>query len=140
MSRVAKYLVVLYRLEESESPPVATGRIAKEVDRSPSATTEMIQRLEAEQLVEHEPYSGVTLTQTGREQARELHKSYRTLCRFFREVLELENPEPEALEVVGTVSPMVVRRLAHTILPPESDSTPSDLGRFESRGPHEGRR
>lgn len=46
MVRVSQYLVVIYTLEQSEGTPVSTGRIVQELDRSPSAATEMIQRLE----------------------------------------------------------------------------------------------
>lgn len=122
MGRVAQYLVVIYALEQSDGTPVSTGRIARELDRSPSAATEMIQRLEVDGFVKHEPYTGVQLTETGRERAQDLYESYQTLCRFFRDVLELEEYEQEALELAGTVSPIVTRRLATTVVPHGSTS------------------
>lgn len=124
MSRSAQYLVAVYELEETEGAPIATGRLARAVDRSPSATTEMVQRLESEGLVEHEPYVGVSLTDAGRERARELHETHQTLCRFFRDVLDLDAYEREALELAGVVSPTVARRLKRTVVP--ADGPPSD--------------
>lgn len=120
----AQYLVVIYGLAQSKGVPVATGQIAQELERSPSATTEMIQRLEIDGFVEHEPYTGVYLTETGRERAQDLYESHQTLCRFFRDVLNLEEYEQEALELAGTVSPTVTQRLASTVIPHGSVEIP----------------
>lgn len=128
MGRIAHYLIVIYRLEQELNPPVSTGRIAQELDRSPPAVTEMIQRLEAKDLVKHEPYSGVELTNAGRERAQDLNESHQTLCRFFRDVLGLEEYEEEALELAGTVSPTVTNRLKTTVLPGKSLTPQQDDG------------
>ncbi|MDZ7745894.1 MAG: metal-dependent transcriptional regulator [Halobacteriales archaeon] len=66
---------------------MSSGRLATFLDRSPAATTEMIQRLEAKDLVSYEPYEGASLTPSGREQAEALHETYVTLSWFFRAVL-----------------------------------------------------
>lgn len=128
MGRIAHYLIVIYDLEQDLNPPVSTGRIAEEIDRSPPAVTEMIQRLEAKDLVKHEPYRGVELTSAGRERAHDLYESHQTLCRFFREILGLEEYEEEALELAGTVSPTVTNRLKTTVLPGKSLSLQQDDG------------
>lgn len=123
MGRVAQYLVVIYALERSDETPVATGRIAAELDRSPSTTTEMVQRLAADGLVEYEPYTGVQLTDSGREQARGLYETYRTLRRFFRDVLDIPEYDHEALALTGNVSPVVAQRLRQTIVPQTTNSS-----------------
>ena len=126
MNRTAQYLTVIYRLSREEGEPLPSGRVAETLDRSPSATTEMVQRLESEGLVEHEPYDGVWLTNSGRERAAERYRTYRTLRTFFGEVLELDAPEREALELVGAVSPTVAERLEETVLGSEfADGTES---------------
>jgi len=122
MGRVAQYLVVMYALERAGETPVATGRIAAELDRSPSTATETVQRLAADGLVEYEPYVGVELTDSGRERARERYETYRTLRRFFRDVLDIEAYEREALALAGNVSPDVADRLRQTIVPPTTTS------------------
>lgn len=122
MGRVPQYLVVIYALERAGETPVATGRIAAELDRSPSTATEMVQRLAADGLVEYEPYTGVELTDSGRERARERYETYRTLRRFFRDVLDIEACEREALALAGNVSPVVADRLRQTIVPPNTTS------------------
>ncbi|SIS08627.1 metal-dependent transcriptional regulator [Natronorubrum thiooxidans] len=122
MSRVNHYLLTVYELAETAGEPVSTGRIADSIGRSPAATTEMVQRLEARGLVDHEPYAGVRLTTAGRDRASELSDSYETICRFFDEVLEIDDHRREAAAVVGTVSPAVVTRLETTLLAPSSSS------------------
>ncbi|MGQ4557028.1 metal-dependent transcriptional regulator [Halobellus sp. GM3] len=117
--KTAQYLVVIYALEEMEGPPVRSGRIARLVDRSPSATTEMIQRLAENGLVEHEPYTGVELTEEGRERAAGLYETHVTFCRFFRDVLELDDYAREALLLAGVVDREIAKRLEGTILPPD---------------------
>ncbi len=129
MNRTAQYLTVLYRLAREEGEPVPSGRIAETLDRSPAATTEMIQRLESEGFVENEPYGGVTLTASGRERAAERYRTYETLRVFFRDVLELDAYEREAFELVGAVSPTVAERLEETLLESEEATLPSvDVG------------
>lgn len=131
MSQTSQYLLALYVAEREQDDPVAPGDIAAAVERSPAATTEMLQRLETRGLVSHEPYDGATLTDEGRAIAEELHDNYVTLSRFFRNVLDLSNHEQEAMRVAGTISPVVVNRLASTLpldvaSPSEDSSVPPE--------------
>lgn len=125
MSRVPQYLLVIYIAEQQDPGPVAPGTIADALDRSPAAATEMLQRLEERGLLTREPYEGATLTPDGRETAAELYETYATLSQFFREVLELDDYEEEALQLAGTISPVVAERLASTLLG-ETDAGPVD--------------
>lgn len=119
MERVAQYLIVVYDREQSAGPPVEPGTVAEAVGRSPAATTEMLQRLAEDDLVTYEPYQGVELTPAGRERAAELYDTYRTLSAFFESVLDLDEPEREARELVDTVSPTVAARLDALLLDDE---------------------
>ncbi|WP_267643599.1 metal-dependent transcriptional regulator [Haloarchaeobius amylolyticus] len=116
MNEVSRYLLGLYRAEREQSPPISSGHVADRMDRSPAATTEMFQRLEENDLVTYEPYEGATLTEEGRHRAEEVHDSFVTLSRFFRDVLDVEDHEQEAIRVAGSVSPTVTERLAATLL------------------------
>ncbi|WP_136590500.1 metal-dependent transcriptional regulator [Salinigranum halophilum] len=116
MSGAPQYLLVLYLVEQADSDPVAPGVVADALDRSPAATTEMLQRLAARGLVTHEPYEGATLTPDGREDAEELYETYVTLSRFFDEVLGLDDADEEAMRLAGNVSPVVADRLATSLL------------------------
>ena len=116
MTAESEYLLGLFIIEQRSSPPVSSGHLATFLDRSPAATTEMIQRLEAKDLVSSEPYEGATLTPSGREQAESLHETYVTLSWFFRAVLDLDAYEREAMRMAGLVSPLVADRLAETLM------------------------
>jgi len=116
MERVAQYLLVVYAHERDGEPPIAPGAVARTLDRSPSATTEMLQRLADDDLVTYEPYEGVALTEQGRERAADLYDTYRTLSTFFEQVLDLDDPDEEARELVDTISPTVAQRLDDLLL------------------------
>ena len=116
MSDAAQYLLVVYQLAGPSGEPVASGRVADELGRSPSTATEMLQRLADQGLVDYEPYKGTRLTDAGRERAVELQESYLVLRRFFDDVLDLDDPDAEAFELAGSVSPLVTDRLATTVL------------------------
>lgn len=116
MDRTPEYLLALYVAERNHSPPIPPSYVADAVERSPSATTEMLQRLESRGLVTYEPYEGATLTPAGRDAAEELYETYTTLSQFFHDVLELDEYEREAMELAGTISPVVAERLESTLL------------------------
>ena len=116
MSDASQYLLVCYLAARNGDEPVSPGDVAAELDRSPAATTEMLQRLETRGYLEYEPYEGATLTAAGRETAAELYENYAILTRFFRDVLDLEDPEGEARELAGSVSSLVTDRVAETLL------------------------
>jgi len=116
MTAESEYLLALFILEQRSSPPVSSGDLAAFLDRSPAATTEMIQRLEAKDLVSYELYEGASLTPSGQEQAEALHETYVTLSWFFRAVLNLDTHEREAMRMAELVSPIVTDRLVETLM------------------------
>ncbi|EJN61470.1 metal-dependent transcriptional regulator [Halogranum rubrum] len=116
MGQLPRYLVAICELERCHGSPVPTGSVATELGRSPSTTTEMIQRLEDEGLVVYERYAGVSLTPEGERKAAELTHTFETLCTFCRDILQLEDYEAEAMRLTGSVSPVVADRLEATLL------------------------
>ncbi|MFC4357973.1 metal-dependent transcriptional regulator [Halobium salinum] len=115
MSGRAQYLLALYIVEHGESKPVSPGAVGERVGRSPAAVIEAFRQFQEQGLLTYEPYKGATLTESGRQRAKELHDSYVTLSWFFRAVLNLDDYETEAMEMAGSVSPAVVERLAFTL-------------------------
>ncbi|WP_231186575.1 metal-dependent transcriptional regulator [Haladaptatus sp. DYF46] len=133
MKGTTQYLLALYILAHREDPPISPGAVAELLDKSPASITGMFQRLDDEGLISYEPYEGATLTETGRERAATLHESYVTVSWFFREVLDLDAHEEEAMELAGFLSPTVAERLAATLpcetefeSPSQSPSTTED--------------
>ena len=55
MTAESEYLLALFIAEQQSSPPISSGRLATALDRSPAATTEVIQRLETDGFVGYEP-------------------------------------------------------------------------------------
>ncbi|MFC7071717.1 metal-dependent transcriptional regulator [Halovenus rubra] len=125
MKETAQYLLALYIAEQRRSPPIPSGHLAEMLDRSPAATTEMLQRLESEKLVDREPYHGAMLTETGRERGEELHETYVALSWFFRTVLDLDSHEQEAMEMAGLMSQSVAQRLVTLLLDENEQPNPS---------------
>jgi len=119
MAGAPQYLIVLYIEEQRLDPPIPPSNVADGVGKSAPATTEMLQRLEAKGLVTYEPYAGATLTERGRETAADLHERYVTLSWFFRDVLDLDDYEREAMELAGAVSGDVSARLTDVLLTPD---------------------
>ena len=131
MTWASHSLLVLYLAEQRGSPPISPGHVTDAVDRSPAATTEMFQRLEADGYLTYEPYDGATLTAEGRATADELSETDDTLSRFFHDVLGRDEYESEAMELAGAVSPTVVDRLASTLLA-DTDNPSEDTERLLS--------
>jgi Mn-dependent DtxR family transcriptional regulator len=120
MSDATHYLLAVYVAQRRQLGAVPSGHVAEVVGRSPAATTEALQRLEARGFLEYEPYEGVELTEEGRETAEDAYETFVTLVRFFRDVLDLDDYETEALAAVGTVDATVAERIS-TVLLSEDD-------------------
>jgi DtxR family Mn-dependent transcriptional regulator len=85
----------------------------------------MLQRLDDRGFVANEFYEGTTLTADGRKRAEELHETFVTPSRFFRDVLELDAHEKAAMSLAGTLNPAVADRLDATLLA-DPESTPTE--------------
>src|SRR6266849_3486873 len=95
------YLKALYHLH-GDSRPVPTRELAQRLGISSPSVSEMVSRLEAQGLVEHDRYRGQQLTREGRKVALELVRHHRLLEMFLVQVLgyswdevheEAERPE-----------------------------------------------
>ena len=70
------YLKTIYKIELEESP-VRTTAIAKALGVEPASVTGVIKRLAELDLLEHQPYKGVTLTPSGRKVALSVIRRHR---------------------------------------------------------------
>lgn len=121
-----KYLLAVYELADAADDRVSTSAIADAVERSQPTVTEAIQRLEEHGLAEYEAYYGVRLTDAGRREASSLHEEHEVLSRFFADVLDIEDADDEAAELVGIVSPTVLGRLDETVIMPVEEQADAD--------------
>jgi DtxR family transcriptional regulator, Mn-dependent transcriptional regulator len=131
------YLKALYHLH-GDQKPVPTRELAQRLGISSPSVSEMVLRLTAQGLVEHDRYRGQQLTREGRRVALELVRHHRLLEMFLVEVLgytwDEVHDEAERLEHV--ISERMEARIFELLGKPELDphghAIPSLGGRVRS--------
>ena len=111
MNTQAQYLKAIYLIQQEADGPASTGDIADNLGVSPASANEMIGKLEARGLAEHEKYKGVSLTDEGIGQARDALQTYCIIERFLWEVLEVEEFRTEARQLEAVIDETVADRL-----------------------------
>ncbi len=111
MNTQATYLKTIYLVQEQADGPASTGAIAERLGVSPASANEMIGKLEDRELVDHEKYKGVSLTDKGIGQARDALQTYCIIERFLWEVLEVEDFRTEARQLESVIDETVAERL-----------------------------
>lgn len=116
------YLKALYLLGGDEKP-VPTRELAQRLGISSPSVSEMVTRLSAQGLVEHDRYRGQQLTREGRKVALELVRHHRLLEMFLVQVLgygwDEVHDEAERLEHV--ISERMEQRIFELLGRPELD-------------------
>jgi len=116
------YLKALYKLGGDERP-VPTRDLAQRLGISSPSVSEMVTRLSAQGLVEHDRYRGQQLTREGRKVALELVRHHRLLEMFLVQVLgytwDEVHDEAERLEHV--ISERMEQRIFELLGRPELD-------------------
>jgi DtxR family Mn-dependent transcriptional regulator len=116
------YLKALYLLRGGERP-VPTRELAQRLGISSPSVSEMVTRLTAQGLVEHDRYRGQQLTREGRKVALELVRHHRLLEMFLVQVLgytwDEVHDEAERLEHV--ISERMEQRIFELLGRPELD-------------------
>ncbi|HVC88334.1 MAG TPA: metal-dependent transcriptional regulator [Gaiellaceae bacterium] len=85
---IQDYLKSIYKLQAAEGR-VTIGAIAKDLAVSPASASAMVKKLGALQLLEHEPYRGAQLTESGERVALEVIRHHRLLELYLAETLGL---------------------------------------------------
>lgn len=116
------YLKALYQLH-GDQRPVPTRDLAQRLGISSPSVSEMVARLSAQGLVEHDRYRGQQLTREGRRVALELVRHHRLLEMFLVQVLgytwDEVHDEAERLEHV--ISERMEQRIFELLGRPELD-------------------
>jgi DtxR family transcriptional regulator, Mn-dependent transcriptional regulator len=116
------YLKALYQLH-GDQRPVPTRELAQRLGISSPSVSEMVTRLSAQGLVEHDRYRGQQLTREGRKVALELVRHHRLLEMFLVQVLgytwDEVHDEAERLEHV--ISERMEQRIFELLGRPELD-------------------
>jgi len=121
--RTGQYLLAIDWLSE-DADRVAPGEIAARLDVSGASVTEMGSKLEDAGLVTVKKYTGVKLTDKGREVARELAWRLCVVENFFQEELSAGLNEDQSYEIGYTLPPEAIKRLRDLVDHPCIDRCP----------------
>ena len=80
---IEEYLEIIYILEESDGH-ASTGKIANLMEIKAPSVSEMLSKLEKEELVTYEPYKGAKLTSGGLKIAKEINKKHKAISKFLK--------------------------------------------------------
>jgi DtxR family Mn-dependent transcriptional regulator len=131
------YLKALYQLH-GDQRPVPTRELAQRLGISSPSVSEMVGRLTAQHLVEHDRYRGQQLTREGRKVALELVRHHRLLEMFLVQVLgySWDEVHDEAERLEHVMSERMEKRIFDLLGPPELDphghANPSVSGKVRS--------
>lgn len=73
------YLKVIYSHTEWQPDPITPSQLATRLGLAPSSVTEMVKKLAAAGLVDHRPYSAITLTPEGERRALAMLRRHRLI-------------------------------------------------------------
>jgi DtxR family Mn-dependent transcriptional regulator len=119
---------------------VSTNELAERLSVTPGSVSAMVRKLSDVGLVEHEPYRGVRLTDSGRRVALEVIRHHRLIELFLAEELGMPwdrvHAEAEVLEHVLSeeLEQLIAARLGDPAVDPHGDPIPT-VG-FEIDEPH----
>jgi DtxR family Mn-dependent transcriptional regulator len=116
------YLKALYQLH-GDQRPVPTRDLAQRLGISSPSVSEMVTRLSAQGLVEHDRYRGQQLTRDGRKVALELVRHHRLLEMFLVQVLgySWDEVHDEAERLEHVISERMEQRIFELLGRPELD-------------------
>ena len=138
-STVEDYLKAILQEEQHQSDEqlVTMGQIAASLGVAPGTVTAMVKTLEKGRLVDYEPYSGVRLTDSGRQMALDVLRRHRLIELFLVETLGLDWSEvhDEAEQLEHAMSDKLIDRidtlLGYPSVDPHGDPIPDGQGRLE---------
>jgi DtxR family Mn-dependent transcriptional regulator len=88
------YLEAIFHIEKAKQAARAKD-IARRMNVKGSSVTGALQALARRKLINYSPYDLITLTEKGREVARDVVRRHAVLCRFFIDILDADPKEAE---------------------------------------------
>ena len=107
------YLRAIFCLNEKGTDKIKSIDIVKFLSISKPAVSEMLKKLKKEKLIEMNPYSDISLTYTGFEEAKKITYKHRGAGVFLKEILKFkgEDLHEEAHKLEHSMSEEVARRI-----------------------------
>src|SRR3954451_935627 len=128
---IEDYAKAIYHLGGDGHAAVTTNVLADRLGVTAGSVSAMLKRLDDLDLVSHEPYRGVRLTDSGRRLAREIIRHHRLLEAFLSEVLDVPwdrvHTEAEVLEHVLSedLEQLIAAKLGNPSHDPHGDPIPT---------------
>jgi DtxR family Mn-dependent transcriptional regulator len=136
---IEDYLKAIYTLEQ-QGGAVTTSLLGEQRGARPASVTGMVKKLAEMNLVQHTPYQGVLLTETGRRIALEVIRHHRLLELYLVEALGYSwdevHDEAERLEhhISEKLEARIAARLGHPHYDPHGDPIPAVDGALPVHG------
>lgn len=130
---IEDFLKAVYLLQQ-EQDRVQTSTLAESLNITAPSTTEMAKKLAKANLIIHEPYRGVRLTETGERVALEIVRNHRLLELFLVRALNYawDEVHEEAERLEHVISERLAQRIAEFLgnprYDPHGDPIPSPEG------------
>jgi DtxR family Mn-dependent transcriptional regulator len=128
---IENYAKAIYALEQRGDGAVTTNALAARLDVTAASASSMVRKLAELELVTHEPYKGVRLTEKGRRVALEVLRHHRLLELYLAESLGVPwdrvHDEAEVLEHVLSeeLEELIAAKLGNPTHDPHGDPIPS---------------
>src|SRR3954464_10722207 len=136
-SAIEDYAKAIYALETRADAAVSTNALAARLGVTAASASSMVKKLAEMELVEHEPYRGVRLTDQGRRIALAVLRHHRLLEVYLAEELGVPwdrvHDEAEVLEHVLSeeLEALIADKLGHPTRDPHGDPIPTPDGRID---------
>jgi len=116
-----EYLESLYILTDANRTPAKTTDLAKRLGVAPPSVTEMLQKLDRENLARYSRYEGTILTERGIEIGRRMVRRHRLMERFLYDILKIrkERIHEEACQLEHDISGDAEEALCRVLKHPE---------------------
>lgn len=115
------YLRAIYCLNESKPGGIKSIDIVKYLKVSKPAVSEMLKKLKKEKWIKMEPYSEISFTSEGFQEARKLTFKHRVVELFLKETLKCDDKETHegAHKIEHAISDDVAKKLANFLKNPK---------------------
>lgn len=136
-SAVENYAKAVYALQVRGEGPVSTSALATRLGVTAASASAMIRKLDTLGLVEHVPYHGVRLTESGAQIALKVIRKHRLLELFLVEILGVPwdrvHREAEVLEhhLSDELAALIADRLGQPTCDPHGDPIPTADGTID---------
>ena len=129
-SSIEDYVKVIYSFTEWQDKPITSSQLAQRLGVANSSVSEMVRKLKDQGLVDHQPYSAITLTRDGVRLALSMVRRHRLIETYLVQELGYRwdevHDEAELLEhaVSDTFIERMAAKLGNPVRDPHGDPDP----------------